>query len=320
MLAKKRKIKKCVMFCTILIISLLLGSAIYADSRGGARGGAAQSRGAEKSPSAESRATSAQRSAPVISPRQENVQQRQSATPRNNIRTETPPPVSRPAVVQPGNSGPTVQYSKPQSSIASIERRSRIVSDNPAVSVSRTKDTPSVNVSPNVSQARNAPGKSATVTGRDRISQPAQKTLPQGKADRIGSVIGQTTIDKGIARRGKDKAERQVARETGTRPVTVEKTADLAREALTRRDNVNRETPQRTVMPTPHTDSQKIGSTLERERPGHRTEKVFKSGVREKTTIIDKNIVEKRTEYRGNRASRTIIYHDRPRDIRHTNH
>jgi tetratricopeptide (TPR) repeat protein len=240
--------------------------------------------------------------------------------PRNIIRTETPPPVSRPAAAQPGNSGPTVQYSKPQSSTTSLDRRSRIVSDNPAVSVSRTKDTPSVNVSPNVSQARNAPGKSATVADRDRISQPAQKTLLQGKADRIGSVIGQTTIDKGIARRGKDKAERQVARETDMRSITGEKTADLARESLTRRDNVNRETPQKTVMPTPHTDFQKAGRTLEREQPGHRTEKVFKSNVRERTTIMDKNIVEKRIEYRGDRASRTIIYHDRPYDIRRTNH
>lgn len=309
------------MFCTVLIISLLLGSAIYAEGRGGNRGGAAQSRGAEKTSSAESRATSAQRSSPVTSPRQENIQQRQSATPRNNIRTETPPPVSRPAATQPGNSRPTVQYSKPQSSTTSLDRRSRIVSGNPAVSVSRTKDTPSVNVSPSVSQIRNAPGKSATVADRDRISQPAQKALPQGKADRIGSVIGQTTmIDKGIARSGKDKAERQVARETDIRSITGGKTADLAREALTRRDKVNRETPQKTVMPTLHTDSQKAGSTLERERPGNRTEKVFKSNVREKTTIIDKNIVEKRTGYRGDRASRTIVYHDRPRDIRHTNH
>jgi tetratricopeptide (TPR) repeat protein len=371
MLAKKRKIKEQPIFCIALIIGLLLSSAIYAGPKEGRGGDKAQGRSMEKSASVETRADSAPSSAPVTSSRPQSIQQRQSAMPRSTDRIETQP---SPA------SGPPVQ-SEPPRSIASQNRSSRIVSGNPTVSVSGSKDTPEITVSPPAFQDRNgsalSPGTSKggvnrsvnqpqTVTTRSdsrqlvpvaveeklpvtisaekasrigrnisaqtnvdtgktdtahgRNERVEKTTLPQSKTDKIGSVIGQTTIDEAIANRWKNKTERLVARETDNRSVTVEKTAGLEREALTRRDNVNRETSQRTVMPTPHTDSEKAGSPLERERPGNRTERVIKSNVRERTAIIDKDIVEKHVEYHGDRASRTIIYHDRPGEVRHTNH
>jgi hypothetical protein len=139
--------------------------------------------------------------------------------------------------------------------------------------------------------------------------------------DKIGSVIGKTSPDKQTADRTNRAEDRRIARETGDRSVSIDKDAATRNILpLPRKDDARRDTPQRTIQPVKRDNSPDTAKQIDRKNSDRQSDRVLKSNVRELTRPIGRSIIEKRVEFRGNRSSRTIIYHDRPRDFSHFDH
>ena len=165
--------------------------------------------------------------------------------------------------------------------------------------------------------------------GQNRNDNVAKITLPQAKTDKIGSVIGQTSVDNQTPKPGDKRVERQAVKSPELRTADAQKVSSTIREelakvrdnrnaAVTARDNRNPAgTTVKEGLTTKPLDSTRINRSIEQQRPDRREEKTITSDIRQVSTVRDGGIVDTRTEFRSGHTSRTISYQDRPFNFRH---
>ena len=153
--------------------------------------------------------------------------------------------------------------------------------------------------------------------GRNR-NQGDTKVAPKSEMEKIGTVIGKDNPGKGIAdNRGGQMVERRVAKDTDNRPGNLERAKDVGGRTLKNERDSRSQIPENSFLRTHNSDSAGKDRAMEQRVPGHREERVFGKNVRETSITRDRNIIDKRVEFRNGQHSRTIEFHDRPYNVRH---